>query len=74
MTTQIGYARVSKTDGRQVHDSQHGTLVIWKPKAKMVELCAQRGIVRRTLYRHVTPRDEIGPDGEKRLACKRTSA
>ncbi|CAH0357246.1 DNA-invertase hin [Sphingobium sp. CECT 9361] len=27
MTTQIGYARVSKADGSQVHDLQHDALV-----------------------------------------------
>ncbi|WP_456115022.1 hypothetical protein [Sphingomonas changnyeongensis] len=36
-----------------------------KPETTVAELCAELGITRQTLYRHVTPKDEIGPDGEK---------
>lgn len=41
-----------------------------KPKTKVAELCAELGITRQTLYRHVTPKGEIRPDGEKLLARK----
>jgi len=33
-------------------------------------LCAELGITRETLYRHVTPKGKIKPDGEKMLARK----
>lgn len=39
-----------------------------KPETKVAELCAELGITRQTLYRHVTPKGEIRPDGEKLLA------
>ncbi|WP_347094121.1 recombinase family protein [Sphingomonas parapaucimobilis] len=42
-----------------------------KPETKVAELCAELGITRQTLYRHVTPKGEIRPDGEKLLARKR---
>lgn len=38
-----------------------------KPETKVAELCAELGITRQTLYRHVTPKGEIRPDGEKLL-------
>jgi len=38
-----------------------------KPETKVAELCAELGITRETLYRHVTPKEEIRPDGEKLL-------
>ena len=41
-----------------------------KPETKVAELCAELGITRPTLYRHVTPKGEIRPDGEKLLARK----
>ena len=41
-----------------------------KPETKVAELCAELGITRQTLYRHVTPKGEIRPDGEKLLARK----
>ena len=34
---------------------------------QMKGLCAELGITRQTLYRHVTPTGEIRPDGEKLL-------
>jgi len=43
-----------------------------KPETKVAELCTELGITRQTLYRHVTPKGEIRPDGEKLLA--RTSS
>jgi DNA invertase Pin-like site-specific DNA recombinase len=41
-----------------------------KPETKVSELCAELGITRQTLYRHVTPNGEIRPDGEKLLQRK----
>ena len=39
-----------------------------KPETKVAELCAELGVTRQTLYRHVTPDGQIRPDGEKLLA------
>ena len=39
-----------------------------KPKTSIAELCAELGVTRQTLYRHVTPTGELRPDGEKVLA------
>jgi DNA invertase Pin-like site-specific DNA recombinase len=36
-----------------------------KPGTKVSELCAELGITRQTLYRHVDPNDLLRPDGEK---------
>lgn len=41
-----------------------------KPETKVAELCAELGITRQTLYRHVTPDGQIRPDGQKLLARK----
>lgn len=38
-----------------------------KPETKVGELCAELGITRQTLYRHVTPDGQIRPDGGKLL-------
>jgi hypothetical protein len=38
-----------------------------KPETKVAELCAELGITRQMLYRHVTPKGEIRPEGEKLL-------
>ncbi len=43
-----------------------------KPETKVAELCAELGVTRQTFYRHVTPKGEIRPDGEKLLARKIT--
>jgi hypothetical protein len=42
-----------------------------KPETKIGELCAELGIVRQTLYRHVGPDGLIRPDGRKLLQAKR---
>ena len=44
-----------------------------KPETKVGELCAELGVTRQTLYRHVTPDGQIRPDGTKLLgsAAKR---
>ena len=39
-----------------------------KPETSIAELCAELGVTRQTLYRHVTPTGELRPDGEKVLA------
>ena len=39
-----------------------------KPETKVAELCVELGVTRQTLYRDVTPKGEIRPDGEKLLA------
>ncbi|WP_242121393.1 recombinase family protein [Sphingomonas lacusdianchii] len=44
-----------------------------KPETKVGELCAELGVTRQTLYRHVTPDGRIRPDGEKLLARRSTS-
>ncbi len=41
-----------------------------KPETVVADLCAELGITRQTLYRHVTPDGQIRPDGEKLLARK----
>jgi DNA invertase Pin-like site-specific DNA recombinase len=41
-----------------------------KPETRIAELCAELGITRQTLYRHVTPTGEIRPDGEKLIGRK----
>ena len=38
-----------------------------KPGTKVADLCAELGIARQTLYRHVDPRGELRPDGLKLL-------
>lgn len=39
-----------------------------KPEAKVGDLCQELGITRQTLYRHVSPKGELRPDGVKLLA------
>lgn len=39
-----------------------------KPETKVGDLCAELGITRQTLYRHVSPNGELRPDGEKLLS------
>lgn len=39
-----------------------------KSETKVAELCAELGVTRRTLYRHVTPDGQIRADGDKLLA------
>jgi DNA invertase Pin-like site-specific DNA recombinase len=42
-----------------------------KPETTVVALCAELGISRQTLYRHVSPEGVLRPDGEKLLAKRR---
>ena len=39
-----------------------------KPETNIAELCAELGIIHKTLYQHVTPECGIRPGGEKLLA------
>ena len=41
-----------------------------KPEIKVGEPCAELGVTRQTLYRHVTPNGQIRPDGDKLLGRK----
>ncbi len=36
-----------------------------QPETKIAELCAELGITRQTLYRHVDPKGALRPDGQK---------
>jgi hypothetical protein len=42
-----------------------------KPETNVAALCAELGISRQTLYRHVSPEGTLRPDGERLLAKKR---
>lgn len=39
-----------------------------KPETRIADLCAELGVTRQTLYRHVTPKGELRSDGDKLLA------
>lgn len=39
-----------------------------KPDTKVSDLCAEIGITRQTLYRHVSPNGQLRPDRQKLLA------
>ena len=39
-----------------------------KPGTRVSDLCAELGVTRQTLYRHVSPTGELRPDGEKLLS------
>jgi len=39
-----------------------------QPETKVGDLCGELGITRQTLYRHVSPKGELRPDGTKLLA------
>lgn len=42
-----------------------------QPETHVGALCRELGVTRQTLYRHVGPKGELRPDGEKLLAAKR---
>jgi DNA invertase Pin-like site-specific DNA recombinase len=44
-----------------------------KPETKIGALCAELGVTRQTLYRHVDPKGELRPDGQRVLAARRLS-
>lgn len=41
-----------------------------KPETRIADLCAELGVTRQTLYRHVAPKGDLRPDGDKLLARK----
>jgi DNA invertase Pin-like site-specific DNA recombinase len=41
-----------------------------KPETKIADLCAELGIARQTLYRHVDPRGELRPDGIRLIGAR----
>jgi DNA invertase Pin-like site-specific DNA recombinase len=43
-----------------------------QPETSVAELCAELGITRQTLYRHVDPKGRLRPDGEKLLSTRTT--
>jgi DNA invertase Pin-like site-specific DNA recombinase len=43
-----------------------------QPDTKVADLCAELGITRQTLYRHVSPNGELRPDGSRLLAGGKT--
>ncbi len=43
-----------------------------QPETSVGALCTELGIARQTLYRHVGPRGELRPDGQKVLAARRS--
>ena len=43
-----------------------------QPGTKVGELCAELGVTRQTLYRHVDPNGALRPDGDKLLARKKS--
>jgi DNA invertase Pin-like site-specific DNA recombinase len=45
-----------------------------QPGTKVGELCAELGITRQTLYRHVDPKGLLRPDGEKLLGSRSLAA
>src|SRR5271166_1768036 len=44
-----------------------------KPETKINELCAELGITRQTLYRHVAPDGSLRPDGQKLLSGRKAA-
>ena len=44
------------------------TASMGQPDTKVGDLCAELGITRQTLYRHVSPTGALRPDGQKLLA------
>ena len=40
-----------------------------QPETRVGALCAELGITRQTLYRHVDPKGVVRPDGQKLLAA-----
>jgi AcrR family transcriptional regulator len=38
-----------------------------QPETKVSDLCQELGITRQTLYRHLSPKGELRPDGAKLL-------
>jgi hypothetical protein len=45
-----------------------------EPETKVGDLCAELGITRLTLYRHVDPEGKLRPDGKKLLSGQTQAA
>ena len=45
-----------------------------EPETKVGELCAELGITRQTLYRHVDPTGKLRPDGRKLLSDQKQAS
>ena len=43
------------------------------PETMVADLCAELGVTRQTLYRHVGPDGSLRPDGQKFLDRKKTA-
>lgn len=43
-----------------------------QPETRIAELCRELGVSSQTLYRHLSPRGELRPDGEKLLDGRRS--
>lgn len=39
-----------------------------RPETRVGDLCRELGVTRQTLYRHLSPKGELRPDGQKLLA------
>lgn len=48
------------------------TASMGQPNTKVSDLCAELGITRQTLYRHLSPTGELRPDGLKLLAGRKS--
>ena len=48
------------------------TVSMGRPDTEVGALCAELGITRQTLYRHVSPEGEPRPDGLRLLAGRKT--
>jgi hypothetical protein len=44
-----------------------------QPETRVGALCTELGITRQTLYRHVGPRVELRPDGQRLLSARHPS-
>ena len=45
-----------------------------KPETKVGDLCAEPGITRQTLYRHVDPEGKLGPEAKELLSGQTQAA
>ncbi|WP_455749104.1 hypothetical protein [Herbaspirillum huttiense] len=42
-------------------------LEMGQPETKVGDLCQELGVTRQTMYRHISPKGELRPDGAKLL-------
>jgi hypothetical protein len=45
-----------------------------QPETVVGDLCTELGITRQTLYRHLDPKGQLRPDGQKLLSVSRADA